>query len=199
MSAREKDSAPTAGIILAAGRSSRMGTPKALLHLDGRPLLEHLVETFRAGHASPIVVVASGVTHELARVLHGIELVEGEPSAPMIDSVARALERLGERGQAVILQPVDAPFTTVEMLAALRGGSGQTARVLCHGGRPGHPILIPRSLYREIRERPEGGVRAVLARYDVELLEWADESVLADLDTPADVQRWEHLRAGALH
>lgn len=199
MSPTDPEAPRLAGLILAAGQSRRMGTPKALLHLAGRPVLEHLVETFRDAQLAPIVVVASGVTLELATGVPGIELVEGDPVATMIDSVARGIERIEARSPAVVVQPVDAPFTTVEMLAALRAGSGQTVRVLCHDGRPGHPVLIPRSLYREVRERPEGGLRSLLARYDVELVEWPNDAVLADLDTPADVLRWERAHGRPLH
>lgn len=192
-------SKPPAGIILAAGRSQRMGTPKALLHLDGRTLLDHLVETFARAQLAPIVVVASGVTLELARSLPSIELVDGDPSQPMIDSIARGLERIGDRASATIVQPVDAPFTTVEMLAALCAGSGQVARALSHDGRSGHPVLLPRSLYSEVKERPRDGLRSVLARYDVELVEWPDDTPLADLDTPADLDRWQSLHGSGLH
>jgi CTP:molybdopterin cytidylyltransferase MocA len=199
MSASERKTEPTAGIILAAGRSRRMGTPKALIHLGGRTLLDRLVETFLRAHVSPLVVVASGVTLELARSLEGIELVEGDSELPMIDSVARGLKRVENRAHWALVQPVDAPFTSVEMIAALRGGGGLLARALCHLGRPGHPILLPRSLYPEILERPEGGIRAILGRYDVELVEWPDAAPLADLDTPEDLEQWQSAHGGTLH
>ena len=190
---------PAAGIILAAGRSRRMGTPKALIHLGGRTLLDRLVETFVRANVSPLVVVASGVTLELARGLAGVELVEGDPELPMIDSVARGLERLASRPASCIIQPVDAPFTSEEMLVALRAGNGLVARALCHQGQPGHPISLPRSLYSEVLERPAGGLRAVLSRYDVELVEWPDRTPLADLDTPEDLEQWQVSREGSLH
>jgi molybdenum cofactor cytidylyltransferase len=186
-------------IILAAGRSSRMGTPKALLHFDGRPLLEHLTETYRLSRLEPVVVVASGVTYELARSLPGIEVVAGDSERPMISSVAIGLAAIRDRASAVIVQPVDAPFTSAEMLAALIAGNGRVTRILCHAGRPGHPVLVPEGLFSDIAEEPEGGLATVLSRYDVELVEWPDDAVLADIDTPEDAARWRQRHARDLH
>ena len=190
---------PVAGIILAAGRSARMGEPKALLHIGGRPALVQLVDVFRAAQLEPLVIVASGPTAVLAESLEGIEIVVGDPEQTMVDSLARAIELLRGRCGGAVVQPVDAPFTTPEMIAELLIGDGGTSRVLCHDGRPGHPVYVPGGLFGEIMERPEGGLRFILADSDVELVEWPDDRVLADLDTPADVLAWQSESDGRLH
>ena len=74
------------------------------------------------------------------------------------------------------------------MIAALLNGQ-PGLRVLCHQGQPGHPVQVPRSLFHEIQNRPKKAW-GVIAEHDVELVEWADPSILADLDTEADLQRW---------
>lgn len=176
-----------AGLILAGGRSSRMGSDKALLLLEGRPILERLLETYEAARLQPLVVVASPAVTQAFGGRPGLRLVPSDPSAPMIDSVARGLEVIGDRATAAIIQPVDAPYTTPEMVALLIQGARHAARVLCHRGVPGHPVLLPRGRFADVAERPPGGLRALLAEVEVELVEWPGPEILADLDTPADL------------
>jgi molybdenum cofactor cytidylyltransferase len=180
-----------AGIILAAGKSSRMGTAKALLHAGGRTLLESLVEVYSSAPLDPMLVVASGAIAAIAKRWDRVTVVMGDPEQPMIDSIIRAIEALPDSATGAIVQPVDAPFTDPAMIAALLAGGSQRSRVLCHGGRPGHPVLIARSLFPEILERPEHGLREVLSSAEVELVEWPDPRVLADLDSPADLREWQ--------
>lgn len=183
-------SAKIAGLILAAGQSRRMGEPKALLHLGGRPILDGLLEVYRASRLDPVIVVASGPVLVAAAERPGIVLVPGDPEAPMIDSVARGVAMIPARHSAVVVQPADAPFTVEEMIAALKMGDVSRSRALCHQGRPGHPVLVSRSAFPAIMERPAGGLRAILSQLEIELVEWPDPRILADLDTPDDVARW---------
>lgn len=195
------------GLIVAAGRSSRMGRNKALLHLGGRPIIDRLLDVYFEGRLDPVVVVAQGdtirtlldreeSTSEARR--RQIELVRGDPETEMIESIARGIELMEGCG-AVVIQPVDAPFTSVEMLHALADGNPTVCRVLCHEGRAGHPVLVPRSAFSRIMERPQGGLRAVLAEHEVELVEWFDRRVLADVDTPEELDRWRIASESALH
>ena len=85
------------------------------------------------------------------------------------------------------------------MIAALRDGNPGVTRVLCHEGQPGHPILVPRSLFTEIRDRPRDGLRNVISEHDLELVQWSNEEILADLDTLADLERWQLPGAQQLH
>lgn len=182
-----------AGVLLAAGRSRRMGQPKALLHLAGPRIIDRLIATYTEALLGQLLVVASGETHHalVADAHPNVELIEGDPDAPMIDSLARALEAMGPGIKAVITQPIDAPFTTLEMLTALAAGGESAPRILCHQGKPGHPVLLPRRLFDEIEARPEGGLRALLAEQDVQLVEWDDDTPLADIDTEEDLRQWQ--------
>lgn len=181
--------APLPGVILAAGRSSRMGRPKALLVLDGAPCLDRLVATFHAAGLTPVVVVASGAALAHAQTLIGVVAIEGDAGQPMIDSLARALKACGDAA-GVVVQPVDAAFTTPRAVRALIDGFAGRSRVLTSDGAPGHPVLAAARAFPAILARAEGGLRAVLTAEPAELVPFDDPRILADLDTPADVARW---------
>ena len=189
----------TAGLILAAGRSSRLGQAKALIHINGQTVLERLIDVYVQCELEPVVVVTQGETYKTIADRDDVDIVLGDPDTQMIDSVILGLEALNKDVQNVVIQPVDAAFTSVEMISALRDGNPGVTRVLCHEGQPGHPILVPRSLFAEIQDRPRDGLRGVIADHDVELVEWGNEQILADLDTLADLQRWQLPGAHELH
>lgn len=166
-----------AGIVLAAGRSSRMKRDKALIEIDGEPILARLVRVFKEAGLHPVLTVGSGVEDATS--------VEGEPAGEMIDSLARGIDALPATVDAAVIQPVDAPLTSVEMIRALTKG-GRRARVLTYEGTPGHPVLVPRSMFASILARPEGGLRTLLS--DAEEVPWSEDAILLDLDTPADLE-----------
>lgn len=170
------------GLILAAGRSRRLGQPKALLTIDGRTILENLVAAYAA--LDSVVVVGSGPVLAL-RI--SATLVPADPDGQMIDSIIKGLDHLGPV-DAVVLQPVDAPFTTPAMLLALTAAVDRP-RVLAYDGAPGHPVLVPAAWLGQVRLRPQGGLRALLEGQQT-LVPWPDPRILADLDTPEDLKRW---------
>jgi len=177
-------------VIAAGGRGKRLGErQKALLSMGDGVVLERLVAAYTAAKCAPIVVVAFGATVDAARAL-GCTVIESDPDAHMIDSLARGVAMLPASVGGAIIQPVDAPFTTREMISALLLGGGDRPRILCHRSVPGHPVLVPARLFPSIGLRPDGGLRAILADAEVELVEWDDDRVLADVDTPEDLVRW---------
>lgn len=192
-----------AGVVLAAGRSSRMGRPKALLtlpSLGAEPVLFRLLRVMaEAGLEPRVAVVGPGlIDFEADRALSGagVALVAGDPGAPMVDSLARAAAALPGTSAGMVVQPVDAPYTSAAMITALLAPppAGQP-RVLAHEGEPGHPVLVPRALFPAITARPQGGLRAILAHAGPEVVPWPDRRVLADLDTPEALALWEQVDA----
>ena len=175
------------GIILAAGHSSRMGTPKGLLpHPAGKTVIEHLIEVYRTATLIPYVVTHSE-THAMAQNTEA-RVILGDPSESMIDSLARAILRLPGSPLGAVVQPVDAPLTTAAMLRALTSTNLTQPRVLTHDGQPGHPVWVPRNLFSSILQRPPGGLRTLLEQ--AESVPWASNAVLADVDTPEERNRW---------
>lgn len=188
-----------AGIILAAGHARRFGRPKALIHLHGELLIHRLIDAYLESGLAPVVVVAQGETYQAIAEREDIDIVIGDPDGQMIDSVMLGLEALPKESQAIVIQPVDAVFTSAKMITSLCDGNPGVTRVLCHEGQPGHPILIPRSLFAEILDRPTEGLRSVISEHDVELVEWPSREILADIDTLEDLKRWQVPGAQKLH
>ena len=96
------------GLVLAAGRSSRMGEPKALLNLNGRTFIETAIAALRDGGCDPVLAVVA--SHPAARLAAaaGAIAVSGEPRGEQIDSLRRGLDAV-EGAAAVAVLPVDHP------------------------------------------------------------------------------------------
>ncbi|MEQ8278204.1 MAG: NTP transferase domain-containing protein [Deltaproteobacteria bacterium] len=177
---------PIASVILAAGRSRRLGEPKALVELDGERVLDRLVRVYAAANLDPVrVVVSDAIANEVPAPAVA---VLSDPDREMIDSLIVGLTNLGDVAGAVV-QPVDAPFTSGAMLDALVAEPGDRFRVLTHDGRPGHPVFVPAARFADVLNRPEGGLRRLL-EHDLESIEWNDDLILADLDRPEDLRYW---------
>ena len=181
-------------ILLAAGESRRMGSPKPLLEWQDATLIEYQIAQLREagvddviavlGHRSqdvlPLVTAAGarGIVNKIYR--------EGRASSLRAGAVA------AEGAETVVVLSVDQPrpaAVTRRLLADHTSG----ITVPSHGGRRGHPVILDGSLLSELREVDEAtqGLRAVLARHATEVREVPFDSaaVLLDLNTPEDYQR----------
>jgi molybdenum cofactor cytidylyltransferase len=188
-----------AGLVLAAGESSRMGQDKALLGYRGRTFLEDILQSLRDAGIERITVVLGHHAEEIRRQvdLTGAEVVinrsyrEGQTSS--LQAGLRAL-RAPEIG-AMLLCLVDHPAIRSELIQQLCGAYLESrARVVVprFQGRRGHPVLIDRALFQPLLELdPAEGANTVLRQYRDQTyeLEVKDPTVLWDIDDPADYQR----------
>ncbi|NLT93721.1 MAG: NTP transferase domain-containing protein [Actinobacteria bacterium] len=194
----------TSAIVLAAGRSSRMGGFKPLADLGGRTLLARAVAAFAAIGVEDVVVVTG---HRGGEVAAAAGLLGARPVAnPRFDrgmytSVQAGVAAVGA-GRRFFLLPVDCPLVRPETLGKLaRAGAAADAgmTVPVFEGRPGHPPLLGPALREEILAAdPPGGLRALLAGRQEPALEVAvdDPGVAHDADLREDLERLRDLAAG---
>jgi molybdenum cofactor cytidylyltransferase len=190
-----------AALILAAGRSTRMGRPKLALPWKGdRTIIAQVVATFKAGGAEPIVVVTGGhriaveaaLKGEAVITVHNERFVQGG----MLRSIKVGLRALAEReARAVLICPGDLPVLEVDTVSALirawEGGEGALIAPSYRMQR-GHPVLIGRAYWEEIQELPVGSsLRAFLGEHEgrIAYVVVEDPGIRRDLDTPEDFRR----------
>ena len=193
-------------ILLAAGLSSRLGTPKPLLPLAGKPLLAHSLDALRGGGVSEIVVVLGaeadrvrrGVSLEGTRVVVNADFEEG-----MSSSIRAGLRNASLDSEAYLIMLGDQPLVAPATIRALVERRATTlARILIptYAGVRGNPVLLEASLSGEIEAvRGDVGCRSIVAARTAEVVEVPvdDPGILVDVDTLEDLRRIEAaLRTG---
>ncbi|HET6315594.1 MAG TPA: nucleotidyltransferase family protein [Chloroflexota bacterium] len=170
-------------LILAAGASSRMGTPKALLPWRGTTLLDHALEQARSASVSEIVVVLGPATVHLR--LDCKTAFNPAPESGRSTSIRVGAAELADDLEAILIQSVDQPVPR-EVLEALFGAAAEVA-IPTYGGRRGHPVCVSSALLEELRAvtEEEQGLRAVVRRHAVTEVAVDDASVLWNLNDPA--------------
>ncbi|HZN64742.1 MAG TPA: nucleotidyltransferase family protein [Tepidisphaeraceae bacterium] len=184
-------------IVLAAGRSTRMGAQKLLLPFGRSTILGEVVHALSVPEVSRTFVV-TGPDGAVARALAGRNVsVVTNPNAEseMLDSVRRGLQALPPDCEAVLVTPGDLPRLTQEMVRTLISayrGSGKGIVVLEVAGRRGHPLLFSTRYVAEVlAQYHDVGLRGLPRAHADDVLEVTvtDRSVLSDVDTPEDYER----------
>lgn len=189
----------TAGVVLAAGSSRRMGSPKQLLPVRGRPLLELVVAQACASTLDEVVVVLGAAADEIRnRVDFGRAriLVNPDHASGMASSLRAGLASLGEQvDRAVVIlgdQP-DVSAALLDQLLELQERSGLPAAALGFGEILHPPVVLQRPLWGDVMAlEGDVGCRAVI-RAKPELVARLTVSHAhghpVDVDTPADYER----------
>ncbi len=192
-----------AGIVLAAGSSRRMGQPKQLLPLAGRPLLQHVLDAAAASRLDEIVLVlghaADAVRAAIRLPAHARIVVNERHADGQGTSLACGLAAIGPDAvaAAVLLgdQPAITPALVDAVVEALLSGADAAVRPVWRDGtgavHPGHPVVLARALWPEIARL--SGDRGAWALFDAHP-EWLRELPMAgdppsDIDDPADYRR----------
>lgn len=190
------------GVVLAAGASTRMGRPKALLP-TGRAdetFVRRLVTTLYDGGLQDVVVVTRpdlALDRAFAGMRRPPRVVENaNPEDGQLSSLVAALSTADRPGvAAVLVTTVDQPFVSPATVAALLDAySRADARIVrpVWDGRHGHPVIFERSLFDELRRADRAvGAQAVVRAHAASILDVQvdDEGAFIDIDTPADYER----------
>lgn len=187
-------------IILAAGLSSRMGSPKALLPWgEQTTLIEHVIHIAQAADLTDIVVITGHAAQTIsplversrARAVFNNDYAKGE----ILSSLKVGLQALPNACEAALVmlsdQPLIQPQTIRALIAAWHDSHPPAVTPIFDGAR-GHPILFSKSLWPEILALPNGVMpRAVLQNHLAAVRQIAvqDSGILIDIDTPEDYHR----------
>ncbi len=189
---------PVLAVVLAAGGSTRMGRPKQLAELAGRPLLAHVLAAAEDAPVDRVVVALGGAA---AEVLDRVDLGRAEAlvvegwAAGMGHVLASTLAQATDGWGAVVVLLGDQPLVpgraVARMVEAWRAGAGPVVTAT-YGGRPGHPKLFDRRLLPDLlRLGGDAGARDLVAGHPewVHRVEVGDLGSDADVDVEADLER----------
>ncbi|MDP2773610.1 MAG: NTP transferase domain-containing protein [Nocardioides sp.] len=179
-----------AGLLLAAGAGSRLGTPKALVHDATGSWLARATQALREGGCDDVTVVLGAAADEALSLLDGLGVdvvIAGDWADGMSASLLAGLRSLPAAADAAVVLLVDLPDVTAEVVrrvVAAGAGPDDLARATFEG-RPGHPVLLGRDHWAGVTATAAGdrGARDYLARTDVRLVECGDLATGVDVDT----------------
>jgi len=173
-----------------------MGRPKALVELNGEPLVRRALRVLDDGGCAPRVVVVGAAADTVRTVLpadvtvvEAVDWVEG-----MGASLRVGLAALPPDVDAALVHLVDLPGVTAAAVARLAHGADPTSlRRAAYHGRPAHPVLLGRDHWAAVMAVATGdaGARDYLkGNPALELVECADVATPDDVDTPDALARW---------
>jgi molybdenum cofactor cytidylyltransferase len=179
------------GVIPCSGRSSRMGTTKAMLDAGGRTFIDRVIHALRAGGCSGVLVALPTLDGpEAAEAVEaGAQIVMNpSPEEGPIGSLRASLRVLDDSVQGVSFCPVDHPLIHEDTVRKLVHGFRQSQAPLVvptYKGKRGHPVLFGRVLFAELLSDviPEGA-RTVVHRHldDTVSIPVDDEGTVIDID-----------------
>ena len=185
-------------VVLAAGRSERMGTQKLLLPLGGKPVITRVVDALLESSVEQILVVVGRdgkLVQEAVRDREVQFVPNPDSSSDMLGSVRCGLRALPAGCEAVLVAMGDQPGISSELVNQLICSFGDDKSkivVPAWEGHRGHPVLFSTRLCDEVLRRHDGsGLRGLLEAHPEKVFELAvsDRAALGDMDTPADYQR----------
>ncbi len=194
-------------MILAAGDSSRMGVPKALLPLgdSGESFLARLVGVYRLAGIETVAVVVGPSVPAVAAAAKALAspvvvAVNSFPARGQLSSLIVGLDALEDslpgRLDAALVTPVDMPLVAVETVALLAEKWRSTRAPVIRperDGRHGHPVIFDKAVFEELRRSDLSlGARSVVHARATSLVDVRveDEGAFIDIDTRGDYERY---------
>jgi molybdenum cofactor cytidylyltransferase len=193
---RGTQSPTVAGIILAAGESSRFGRPKQLLDYHGQPFVRKVAQTALEAGLSPVVVVTGAHFEPVEACLTGLPMMvirnqkwgDGQSS-----SIRAGVGALPAQTPALVLLLADQPQVTPHLIRALVERHTATHAAIVAplaADRRANPVLFDRRTFGDLRALTgDVGGRAIFSNYLVDYITWLDESLLFDVDTEDDYRK----------
>jgi molybdenum cofactor cytidylyltransferase len=188
------------GIILAAGESSRMGSPKGLLKIGEKSFIQHIVDLLIASRILDIVIVLGADAEAIRTQLNwfgGKTVFNEEWKKGQLSSIVAGLRAVDQKDlHGVLIWPVDRPLVSQHVIVGMLHQFWTKHKrivVPIWKGQRGHPVLIGKALFEDIEKaHMDIGARSVLWDHPDDVLEYQteEEGVVINIDSPADYQRY---------
>lgn len=181
------------GIILAAGESKRMGSPKAFLEICNKTFLENLVSTLENAGLEKIVVVLG---HDSEKIISSHKnlnvdfIINADYIKGQLSSIQTAIKNFPNEVEAILICPVDRPLISSELVRMMVDQFIKLKPPIVlpvNKNRRGHPIIFSSTLFAELLKAPiDVGARAVVWAHLNEVVEVPtdEEGILLNIDTP---------------
>jgi len=193
-----------AAVVLAAGESSRMGRPKALLPIDGVRFIEKIVSSFQSTKVGKILVVLGHNAEEMRQKIADLPVlivVNNEYKKGQLSSLVAAIRDIQSRQSSaeldgILVHLVDHPYVNPILVDVMIDRFYESKKLIVvprYHGRRGHPVIFSRSLFSELQDTPlDQGAKAVFHAHQKDTLEidTEDEGVTIDIDTPEEYRQF---------
>lgn len=189
-----------AAIILAAGKSLRMGRNKLLVEIDGESLVRHVAGKVVSSHARPVIVVTGNEANRVERALAGSGVTtirNPDFHAGLSSSIRAGVGALPQTAKGVLIALGDMPGISPRLFdRMIERFASENENVICvatRNGVQGNPVLFGRRFFLDLLALSgEFGAKRLLAenRQSVREIEADDDGPLIDIDTPAALAAW---------
>jgi molybdenum cofactor cytidylyltransferase len=184
-----------AGIVLAAGGSSRLGTTKQLLLWQGKPLIRIVSEKLLASGIDPVIVVVGARSNEVKEVLLDLNVITVENlywEEGISTSIRAGIAALPTDTKAAIFATSDQPFISDGLISKLCEtyipGDSEIVCPVCKGEMR-NPVIFGEGLFSELVQlEGDTGGKTLFGHHAITKVEWENEEEFRDIDTQADMQ-----------
>ncbi len=187
-------------VILAAGESSRFGTPKLLFEVNNKTFLEHILTNSNVPEINEVILVLGYNSEKIIPELNTTNIkivINHNYKDGQLSSFKTGIRKLNPDNKGILMILVDHPFVTKNtyktIIQEFVRSSYSKIIIPAYNNRKGHPVIFPVSLKEDILSAPDNqGARYVIRNNSnsVKIVNVNDKFIHADLDYKADVKKW---------
>ena len=203
-----KRRATIAAVVLAAGRSTRMGASnKLLMDVARKPMVRHVVEAVLGSQAGPVIVVTGHEAPAVEQALEGLDVIfahNPDFADGMSTSMKTGLDVLGSEIDGALFCLGDMPAIQAvhldRLIAAFDSDEGREICVPITGGKRGNPVLWGSRFFDEMKQvQGDVGARHLIGVHEDRVCEvgFEDDGVLTDVDTPQMMDTYRNTKANS--
>jgi molybdenum cofactor cytidylyltransferase len=189
-----------AAVILAAGQSARLGTPKQLIPWQGTTLLEFTISEIQQSGIEDIVLVLGAHADEIKKIINNQQLrIVYNYSWPSgkASSIRAGLNTISPSSNGVLFFLCDQPYLSSELICKIiQAGDSSTADIIAPavGDSLSNPVLFFKRIFPAFYTlQGEEGGKTLFSQYTIQRVPWEDDRILIDIDTQADLEKLSSL------